>query len=53
MENELKWIVGVFVFMFGGLFGGLFYSDHLTHIEKMECMKTQGEWIGKTCVFRR
>jgi hypothetical protein len=52
MESEIKWIVGFCVLFFGTLFGGLFYNDHLTHVERMECVKQRGEWIGKTCIFR-
>lgn len=52
MDSELKWIVLMVCVVFGGLFGGLFYGEHVTHIQKMECMKLKGEYIGKGCIFR-
>jgi hypothetical protein len=44
--------VGVLAF-FGMLIGAAIYSDNLTHAEKMSCMEMRGDWIGKTCIFRR
>jgi hypothetical protein len=52
MDSEGKWIAITVMAIFGGLFGGMFYSEHVAHVEKMECMKLKGEYIGKGCVFR-
>jgi hypothetical protein len=50
--DEFKWIVVGMVAFVAIVFGAFVYSDHLSHIERMECTKARGEWIGKTCIFR-
>lgn len=56
MDKETALIVGTaafcFVMVLAMLFASGVYESHLKHTEKMECMKTRGEYIGKTCIFR-
>lgn len=53
MDNYMKLMVGGVALVIGIMFGGIFYSEHLEHQVKMECVKAKGEYIGKSCVFRQ
>lgn len=52
MDGELKWLVAVVAIVFGGLFVGLVYSEHLEQAVKLECIKAKGQYVKGSCVFR-
>jgi hypothetical protein len=50
--DEIWGYFAVLVVFFGVVFGSLAYSEHMKHIEKMECMAQRGEYINSGCFFR-